>query len=407
MKQNFDRLDRKGPTPVQNLRTTILVFVAGFAAVHSAHPLQGQQQGPPAFDSVEVKGDRSVLFRIWAPNASKVNLVSSDMPGSNPFGPGIELSKHADGVWETTTAPVAAGSYRYAFDVDGLTVTDPKNGATSESNSNTWSLFSVPGSSVSDLQEVPQGAISIWTYRSKSLGRSRRVHVYTPPGYEGSSGTYPVLYLLHGAMDSDASWSTVGRAGTVLDNLIAAGKAKPMIVVMPMGHTGPFTFGPGGNNFQEQMSLFERDFAEDLRPAVEQRYRITSGRENRAIAGLSMGGAQTLNIAIRNLSDYGYIGVFSSGVFGIEGTGFGANNTSPTWQEQHSAALQDKEVRQGLKLVWFATGKDDFLLSTSRATVDMLKKHGFPVIFEETEGGHTWHNWRELYLPAFASRLFQ
>lgn len=233
------------------------------------------------------------------------------------------------------------------------------------------------------------------------------MHVYTPPGYEKSGESYPVLYLLHGAMDCDHSWSSVGRAGFILDQLIASGKAKPMVVVMPHGHTGPFRFGgpTGENTFEKQMAEFVTDFTKDIRPLVESRYRLKSGSANRAIAGLSMGGAQTLDIAFGNLADYGYIGVFSSGIFGIVGgPGGGAPNTS--WEEKRIATLDDPALKAGVKKVWFAIGKDDFLLKTSQATVEMLRKHKFEVESLETDGGHTWTKWRD-YLVDFAPILFQ
>ena len=212
-----------------------------------------------------------------------------------------------------------------------------------------------------------------------------------------------MLYLLHGAYDCDASWSTVGPAGQIMDNLIAAGKAKPMIVVMPKGHTGSFSFGRG-NNFEKQMEEFVRDFKHDVRPLVEQRYRVTAERQERAIAGLSMGGAQALNIAFSDLGDYGYVGVFSSGVFGIE-RGGPDGGPGAAWQAKYKKSLEDLDLRKGLRLVWFATGKADFLLATSRGTVEALKKHGLEVTFKETSGGHTWLNWRD-YLHEFAQQLF-
>jgi enterochelin esterase family protein len=231
------------------------------------------------------------------------------------------------------------------------------------------------------------------------------MHVYTPPGYENGQDQYPVLYLLHGAFDCDNTWSTVGRAGFILDNLIAAGKAKPMIVVMPAGHTGPFRFGPPGDRtFERQVDEFGNDFTKDLRPYVEKNYRVIDNRSQRAIAGLSMGGSQTLNIAFAELDDYGYIGVFSSGIFGIAG-GFGGRPPSREWEEGHKEVLDDAELNNDLKLLWFATGKDDFLVRTTEATVDMLKSHGFDVTYRETEGGHTWINWRD-YLHEFAPLLF-
>lgn len=367
---------------------------------------EGLPARPPQFVSAEVKSDRSIVMRLWAPKAKAVHLASGDFPGVNPFGAGIELKQGDKGIWEATIPPVPAGTYRYNFSVDGLNVVDPRNQATSESSANVWSLVSVPGSEVSDLRDVPHGAVAQWQYFSKSLDRFRRVHVYTPPGYEQGTEKLPVLYLLHGAMDCDASWSTVGRAGVILDNLIAAGKARPMVVVMPMGHTATFTFGPGGGNLNKQMADFQKDFVNDLRPQVEKRYRLSGERQHRALAGLSMGGAQTLDIAVANLADYGYVGVFSSGVFGIDGSGFGGGD-GPGWEKRHEAALKDAKLKDGLKLVWFATGKDDFLLRTTQATVKMLKSHDFEVRYDETDGGHTWINWRENNLPAFASQLFK
>jgi enterochelin esterase family protein len=232
------------------------------------------------------------------------------------------------------------------------------------------------------------------------------MHVYTPPGYELGDGKFPVFYLLHGAGDCDEAWTSVGRAGFILDNLIAAGKAKPMLVVMPAGHTRPFTFGgrPPAGAGRPPVDEFVQDFTNDIMPYVEKHYRVQADRNSRAIAGLSMGGAQTLNIAIPHLDRFAYIGVYSSGVFGIAGGRGGAGG--PSWEEQQKAALDNADSKKGLKLVWFATGKDDFLIATSRATVDMLKKHKFDVVFKESDGGHTWINWRE-YLNEFAPKLFQ
>ncbi len=365
---------------------------------------QGPNQNrPPEFASNEVSADRKVTFRIHAPKAEAVRLASSDLPG---MGPGSAMKKAENGVWETTVGPVPAGAYRYNFNVDGVTVIDPKNPATSESNANTWSLAIVPGSETFDLKDVPHGAVAKVPYHSSTLKTFRRMHVYTPPGYEKGEGTYPVFYLLHGAMDSDESWTSVGRAAVILDNLIASGKAKPMIVVMPAGHTGTFRFGGGGgNSFQNQMDEFAKDFANDIRPHIEKTYRVKTDRASRAIAGLSMGGAQTLNVAFDTLDDYGYIGVYSSGIFGITG-GPGAAGPNTQWEDAHKATLDNADLKSGLKLVWIACGKDDFLAKTSEATVDMLKKHKFDVVSKDSEGGHTWLNWRD-YLTEFAPMLFQ
>jgi enterochelin esterase-like enzyme len=365
-------------------------------------PLTAQErQRPPEVRSPEVNEERKVTFRIYAPQAKAVRVNSSDFPRLSPADSST-MKKADNGVWEATVGPLPAGAYRYHFVVDGLAVIDPVHGETSQSNRNTWSLVTVPG----DTASVPHGAVAQVTYDSTTLKRPRRMHVYTPPGYEKGEGTYPVFYLLHGASDSDNSWNTVGQAGFILDKLIASGKARPMIVVMPNGHTGAFSFGGrGSSTFDQQMSDFGKEFATDIRPYIEKTYRTKTDRSSRAIAGLSMGGAQTLNIAFDKLEDYAYIGVYSSGVFGIAG---GMNNQPPNkkWEESHQATLDNKQQKEGLKLVWFGCGKDDFLFKTSNATVDMLKSHGFDVTNHVTEGGHTWMVWRD-YLGVFASKLFQ
>jgi enterochelin esterase-like enzyme len=352
---------------------------------------------PPRVISPEVSADRKLTFRILAPKAETVRLSSSDLPG---LGQGSPMTKNAEGVWETTIGPVDPGANRYNFNLDGVSVIDPRNPATSESNENTWSLVYIPGADFMDTKKVPHGGVSEITYWSSTLNRFRRLHVYTPPGYESDKGKFPVFYLLHGAFDCDDSWSTVGRAGFILDNLIATKKAKPMVVVMPAGHTGPFRMG---TSFGDE---FERDFVNDIQPQMEKRYRVFTDRKHRAIAGLSMGGAQTLNIGIEHLDQFAYVGVFSSGVFNLGGRGNSNAPAGPTWEEKNKATLDDPKLKKGLKLVWFATGKDDFLIKTSQATVAMLKEHHFDVVFKETDGAHTWINWRD-YLNEFAPQLFQ
>jgi enterochelin esterase family protein len=368
------------------------------AALAPAQERPGQRQS--AVVSPEVSAEKKITFRVQAPKAEAVRLFGSDIPG---LGQGVVLKKGEKGVWEATVGPVPPGAYRYHINIDGVSVIDPRNPSTSESNSNTWSLVYVPGSDISDTKNVPHGAVATVTYHSKSLKRFRRMHVYTPPGYEKSDSKYPIFYLLHGAGDCDSSWSTVGRAGFILDNLIAEGKAKPMIVAMPAGHTGPFRFGgpPGAADRRDE---FAEDFVNDLKPYVETNYRVLADRSHRAIAGLSMGGMQTLNIAFDHLDDFGYVGVFSSGIFGIAG---GRGNSQPNrqWEERHKAVLDNPELKKGLKLLWIGCGKEDFLVKTSNATVDMLKSHQFEVVSRESAGGHTWINWRD-YLHEFAPLLF-
>ena len=349
---------------------------------------------PPPLVSPDIASSRDVTLRLRAPSAERVELVSGgDIPGV-PMQGGLPLTKATDGVFSLMLPALAPGAYRYRFTVDGVPTGDPSNPSTSESNGNAWSLFYVPGAPFMDTQRVAHGSVGEVHYFSTALGRTRRMHVYTPPGYERSRETYPVFYLLHGAFDGDDSWSTVGRAGFIVDNLIAAGDARPMVVVMPDGHTARFAGVGGGLNTAD----FVREFTADIKPYVERTYRARTAREDTAIAGLSMGGAQTLDIAFGDLSSYGYVGVFSSGVFGIA--------TDSNWEQAHAAQLDDGALKRDLELVWFSTGKDDFLLDTTKATVAMLEKHGFDVVYEESAGGHTWINWRE-YLAKFAPQLFR
>jgi enterochelin esterase family protein len=366
-----------------------------------AQPARGRGPQGPQVVSPEVFADGRVTFRILAGKAQAVRLSGSDIPGN---GQGVEMTKGTNGVWEVTLGPIRPGAYRYNFNVDGVSVIDPRSAATSESFNNVWSLVNVPGADFMDTKDVPHGAVSAVTYYSTALKRFRRIHVYTPPGYDLGKGKFPIFYLLHGAGDCDEAWSSVGRAGFILDNLIAEKKAKPMVVVMPAGHAGPFRTGgarPAGDEFAQ-------DFLNDIMPFVEKHYRVYTDRKNRAMAGLSMGGGQTLNIGIPHLEKFAYLGVYSSGVFGITGGGRGGGTNAPagpTFEEQHRAKLDDAKLKKGLKLFWFATGKDDFLVATSRATVEMFKKHGFEIVYKETDGAHTWINWRE-YLHEFAPQLF-
>jgi len=352
--------------------------------------------------SITILPENKVVFEVYAPEAKDVKLGGSDIP-ANLIG---KMIKSDIGVWETTVGPLEPGAYRYNFVVDKITVMDSRNPITSESNMNSWSMMYLPGKDFMDLKDVPHGALSEVTYFSKSLQRFRRMHIYTPAGYEANSEKYPVLYLLHGAFDCDDSWGTVGRAGIILDNLIAEKKAVPMVVVMPAGHTGPFSFSSISSATRPKTDEFVLDFNNDIKPYIEKNYRVLLERENTAIAGLSMGGAHTLSIAIPNLAEYAYFGVFSSGILGIVKMWNSPDTNEPTWEEQNKELLVKDDLKKDLKLVWFATGKDDFLIETSRASVNLLKKYNFNVTYKETTGGHTWNNWRD-YLNEFAQLLFK
>jgi enterochelin esterase-like enzyme len=265
----------------------------------------------------------------------------------------------------------------------------------------TRSILYVPGAAFMDTKDVPHGAVSVVTYFSKVLNKVRRFHIYTPPGYEANQQKYPVLYLLHGANESDDSWCTVGRAGFILDNLIADGKSVPMIIVMPNGHVDqtPPSLGegatPGGPPpIHRELVDFPKEFLGDILPYVESHYRTIPDRPHRAIGGLSMGGTQALNIAFTNLEKFSALGVFSSGILG---------GNLADWEKEHLAVLDDPKLKKGLKTLWFSTGSADFLLANSKITVEMLNRHGFSASFRESEVLTHWRN----YLHELAPRLFR
>ena len=375
-------------------------------------PAVGNGRGPvaPPFMSPEVISDRRVVFRVFAPTADDVRLVGTDIPRNLQ---GIAMTKSENAVWEVSVGPLEPGAYRYHFNVNGVAVIDPRSPAISESNNNVWSLVYVPGADFMETKDVPHGAVAAVTYESTALKRARRMHIYTPPGYESGTGTFPVLYLLHGAGDNDESWTSVGRAGFILDNLIVAKKARPMIVVMPAGHTSRAPVNAIGRSATDE---FVQDFVQDLMPYVEKHYRVLADRDHRAIAGLSMGGNQTLHVAIPRLDQFANVGVFSSGLLGA-GPGRrgaaaapGAPPPAPAldtvWADEHLAALDSSAAKHALKVFWFATGSEDRLLPTTKATVELFKTHGFTPVFKESAGGHTWLNWRD-YLNEFAPQLFQ
>ncbi len=319
-----------------NSRTAIIRFVvaavlvafalawAAYAQVPVAAPAAQPERrtaagrGPqgPQVTSPEVLPGGRITFRILAPQAHSVRLTGGDIPalaggGRGATAPGGplpgQMTKSDNGVWELTIGPIDPGAYRYNFNVDGVSVIDPRSPSVSESNNNVWSLVYVPGSDFMDTKNVPHGGVASVAYYSTALKRFRRMHIYTPPGYEMGKGKYPVFYLLHGAGDCDDAWTSVGRAGFILDNLIAAKRAKPMVVVMPAGHTSAAAFGARGAvpaavpgvaaAGPAPLDEFAQDFLTDIMPYAEKNYRVYTDRARRAIAGLSMGGSQTLNIA--------------------------------------------------------------------------------------------------------------
>ena len=364
---------------------------------------QGMFPGPAAYKSVEQLADGRVTFRICAPAAREVRVTSNDIDEAIPMGirpgstRGLAMTKDATGLWTATTAvPVPADTYRFNFQVDGARVPDPQGTTFSHERVGTNSTFETTGPEgefQTWKQDVPHGVVSKVEYWSSTLGQKRAATVYTPPGYMNGAERYPVLYLVHGAGDSYDSWTSVGHANLILDNLIAEGKARPMIVVMPFGHTPD---RPGADMLVN--TDFGDDLIEDLIPYVDGQFRTLADQPNRAMAGLSMGGSHTLRFGLTHPELFDHVGVFSMGL-GMQGPADVA-----AYETANDAAL--KQAAKDLDLVYYAMGKDDFLYGTVAPTRAMFAKYGIDDVYNETGGGHTWINWRR-YLADFAPRLFR
>ncbi|MBS1240004.1 MAG: esterase [Proteobacteria bacterium] len=365
---------------------------------------QGFLAPPPSYLPVEILPDGRVTFRVCAPDAKAVKVTSADIADVIPMGippgspVGLGMVKDDTGLWSVTTdKPVPADNYRFAFNVDGVKVPDPQGVTYSEERAGTNSTFEVlgpAGAFQSYDAEVPRGMVTEVEYWSASLGVKRRAHVYTPPGYMKDGKSYPVLYLVHGAGDSDDSWTSVGHANYILDNLIAEGKAQPMIVVMPNGHTAD----RAGVNILANND-FGDDLLKELMPYVEGHFRTLDNADSRAMAGLSMGGAHTIQNGLTHPELFHYIGIFSMGL------GLGGNLDQVTRYEQANDAALKRDAKD-MKLVYYAIGKDDFLYGTVAPTRGIFDKYGIAHVYHESEGGHTWINWRR-YLAAFAPLLFK
>jgi len=363
---------------------------------------------PVPYSSAQVLADGRITFRLCAPEARQVAVTSSDAGAAIPMsfapnGPkGLELTREANGLWSGTTAiPLAPGTYRYSFRVDGLKVADPLSDRWSETRNGIESVVQVEGPAATFQSwdaATPHGAVTAVTYWSKSVNAPRRMHIYTPPGYMKNAGRYPVLYLVHGAGDSDDSWTSVGQAHVILDRLIASGRARPMIVVMPAGHTPDRPNVPMTANHD-----FGRDLVEDVIPYVDHEYRTIANADARAMAGLSMGGSHTLREGLIRPDTFHWIGVFSMGL-GI-GTSLAIDQGQvDAYAHDHAAALT--QAARSMHLVYYAMGREDFLYASAAPTRRVLDSFHIAHTYHESDGGHTWLNWRD-YLADFAPRLFR
>ncbi|KPK84010.1 MAG: hypothetical protein AMS27_11210 [Bacteroides sp. SM23_62_1] len=359
--------------------------------------------------SPEIHPDNTVTFRLLAPNATRVTVSGEWMAG---FGASEDLVKSDTGLWSLTIGPLQPEFYGYSFNVDGVQVLDPVNALIKRDGTRNASILFVPGkeSDLYTVQNVPHGTLSKVWYESPTLNMTRRMYVYTPPGYENGDKNYPVFYLFHGAGGDEDAWTTLGLAPRILDNLIARGLAKPMIVVMTNGNpfipaapgeapvlppAEPTAAGPGNMG----SGLFEESLVKDVVPFIEKHYRVIANTDNRAIAGLSMGGMQTQNITNNNPDMFSYIGIMSMGLMTRRDLGMDDST-------QDFGGKLEALKKSGVKLYWIGCGKEDFLYASVQTLLDTLDQHDFTYTYRESTGGHTWANWR-IYLSELAPLLFK
>jgi enterochelin esterase family protein len=382
------------------LTASLFVVVPAFVARSLAALAQNAAPTPvppprptPPVVSPEVSPDRKVTVRVRAPSAREV-AVSGQFVKDRTL-----LTRGADGLWTLTVGPVEPGLYEYSLFVDGFRTVDTANPVIKPTRVLGTSILEVPGTPplLTEFQDVPHGALVVHQYRSRALeGRTRRLHVYTPPDYEKKSGQkYPVLYLIHGSGDNDACWTQLGHAHQIFDNLIAQKKVRPMVVVMPDAHAlppqPPSPAGAGPSRGLDNLRAFERDLLQEVLPLVESRYRVKTDPQSRAIAGLSLGGSEALAVGLNHADKFAWVGSMSSA-------------GAPELLEPalaNPAALDRK-----LKWLWLGCGKDDTGTFTRMSdlvktlTEKKIKHTWFP-----TDGGHAWPVWRN-HLIEIAPQLF-
>ena len=394
---------------MRSTRIATMILLAGAIVRAETPPTQKPQPQAAAPQtpaklvlSPEVLADHRVTFRLRAPNAKEVR-VEIEGAGNSPA-----MWKDAEGVWTATSEPLGPDYYGYSFVVDGVSMFDPSNSATIPNFLYRASELHVPpasgnpGDSVLpawEIADVSHGEIHHHFYRSKVVGDERGFFVYTPPGYDPrGKQTYPVLYLLHGYSDDANAWTAVGRANVILDNLIARGKAKPMLIVMPLGYGAPEILLPSSGGFdapgirQRNFDRFRETLLSEVIPRVEAEYLVTKDRESRAITGLSMGGTESLLTGLNTLDKFAWIGAFSSG------------GLTPEFEKEFPGLNAGANTQ--LRLLWIACGTDDDLIGINRNLRAWLAARDIHHADIETPGAHTWMVWRR-NLTEFAPLLFR
>jgi len=401
------------------------IILAALCIGLSAHAQQALFGGP-GVESPVINADGTVTFRYQAPKAVKVEVTGDFMPVEKREvefngqkmtfeAPGVGVLKEGkNGVWEYTTPFVVAPEmYTYTFRVDGVTTIDPNNVFVNRDIASLTSVLLVPKagerSDLYAIHRVPHGSVSKVWYHSDMAGFDRRLTVYTPAGYENGKGKYPVLYVLHGIGGDEDAWVTQGRATQILDNLIARGEAKPMIVVFTNGNisqeAAPLETSTGYDRPTMQLpqtmeGSFETSFPEVVK-FIDSHYRTIAKKQSRAICGLSMGGFHTLYITLNNPNLFNYSGMFSAAI------GTGSEQTAA-----HKEIYEDVDGKLARyfaakpALLWIGIGKTDFLIQSNNEFRAKLDAAGYPYTYMETEGGHIWKNWR-IYLTEFVPLLFK
>jgi enterochelin esterase family protein len=378
------------------------VFAQQPPAAPGAAGRGGPRAGAPP-RSPEVAADGRVTFRLSAPKAAEV-VVNGDWEN----GRGIAMTKDANGVWSVTTPPLTPEVWMYTFAVDGVSMLDPGNPSVVRDGARYLSTVLVPGpgSAVLQTRVIPHGDVSAVWYPSPSLNMTRRMLIYTPAGYQGGAARYPVLYLLHGGGGDEEAWNVMGRASVILDNLIAAGKAKPMIVVMPnanwnqiavhdVGGPAPAAqargaAAPGATPGPQNYDVAEKAIVNDMIAYMEKNYRTLKGRENRAIAGLSMGGGISINVGLKRLDAFATVAQFSSGMFGGVGgyAPFDIDKISPGFLKDPTA------TNKKLKLLFFSCGAEDPRMPFHKKVTDEWQAKGIQMTVKSYPGAHEWRVWR-------------
>ena len=379
---------------------SLTLFVATLLPFSCQHA-NGQVKSP------EVMQDGSVIFRLYAPEFNSVTVRGTFTTGESPIAT-IEMVKNDTGLFEARTGPLPSDMYVYTYIADGISMLDPNNRIVVRDGSYIESRLVIPGETFDlyDVKDVPHGRLNILWSPSPAIGMERRMIIYTPPGYETSGKSYPVLYLLHGGGGDEEAWTSRGRTNYIMDNLIASGKAEPMIVVMTNGIPSvpaapgdrPVDFVTGDINTGRPSAMmsgkFEESLVKDIVPFIETNFRAIPDTDHRGIAGLSMGGYHTMKITFQNPGKFNYIGVMSMGLFRD------VNKAELTGQIR---ALKESNP----KLYYIGCGKYDNLVY--RGLTELLALYdelGFEYMYHETEGGHSWNNWR-LYLSELATLIFK